>query len=105
MAGEAAECGLGLDLDAYKHPDWAQAIEKGGYYHAMVTDVSPARVMVKIGQIRAVMTPADWKWTQNLLATAFLTTGGCGLCAGGRRFGGRNRCRLRCSRIRVRRLR
>lgn len=65
----------GTDLDDYKHPDWAEAIVKGGYYHAMVTDVSPARVMVKIGQIRAVMTPADWKWTQKTAADAFLTTG------------------------------
>jgi penicillin-binding protein 1A len=65
----------GTDVETYRHPDWAEAIEKGGYYHALVTDVSPARVMVKIGSIRAVMTPADWKWTQKVAAESFLTAG------------------------------
>lgn len=70
----------GTDLETYKHPDWAQAIEKGGYYHALVTDVSPARVMLKVGAVRAVMGAADWKWTQktfpeNTGADRFLATG------------------------------
>ncbi len=65
----------GGDLQKYQHPDWGQAIEKGSYYHALVTDVSPARVVVKIGSQRAVMTPADWKWTQQTTAESFLTTG------------------------------
>ncbi|HEX9199510.1 MAG TPA: PBP1A family penicillin-binding protein [Acidobacteriaceae bacterium] len=65
----------GAALDAYKHPDWAESIDKGGYYHALVTDVSPARVTVKVGPIRAVMTPADWKWTQQTSAEDFLSTG------------------------------
>ena len=70
----------GIDPQTYQHPDWGQSIEKGGYYHALVTEVSPARVMVKIGPVRAVLTPADWKWTQAAVsqtggADAFLTTG------------------------------
>ena len=65
----------GADIETYRHPDWAEAIEKGGYYHALVMDVSPARVMVKIGPIRAVMTQADWKWTQKIAADSFLTPG------------------------------
>ena len=65
----------GTDLEKYQHPDWGQSIEKGGYYHALVTEVSPARVMVKIASQRAVMTPADWKWTQHTAADSFLTTG------------------------------
>ena len=65
----------GTDVETYRHPDWAEAIEKGGYYHALVMDVSPARVMVKIGPIRAVMTPVDWKWTQKIAAGSFLTAG------------------------------
>jgi penicillin-binding protein 1A len=65
----------GMDPEKYQHPDWAQAIEKGGYYHALVTELSPARVMLKIGSQRAVMTPADWKWTQQTTGDSFLTVG------------------------------
>jgi penicillin-binding protein 1A len=70
----------GLDPATYKHPDWAAAIEKGGYCHAMVTAVSPARVTLKLGPDRAVMTPADWAWTQKTIspkagADNFLTVG------------------------------
>ena len=65
----------GQDPDKYQHPDWAQAIEKGGYYHGLVTDVSPQKVMVKIGSVRAVMTPADWKWTQQTAGDDFLSEG------------------------------
>lgn len=64
-----------LDADKYQHPDWAQAIGKGGYYHALVTDVSPARVMVKVGALRAVMTPADWTWTHQKAGDSFLANG------------------------------
>jgi penicillin-binding protein 1A len=59
----------GRDFETYQHPDWSQAIAKDGYYHALVTEVSPERVMVKIGLQRAVMTPADWKWTQQTVST------------------------------------
>ena len=65
----------GTDPEKYEHPDWGGAIEKGGYYHALVTEVSPVRVMVKIGPQRAVMTPADWAWTQQNAADSFLTVG------------------------------
>lgn len=65
----------GGDIDTYEHPDWAQAIQKDGYYHGLVTGVSSARVMVKIGSTRAVMTPADWKWTQQTSGDSFLRVG------------------------------
>jgi penicillin-binding protein 1A len=65
----------GGDLQNYRHPDWDQPIAKGGYYHALALEVSPSRVIVKVGQARAVMTPADWKWTQQQDATGFLKTG------------------------------
>jgi penicillin-binding protein 1A len=65
----------GHDLETYQHPDWGQAIERGGYYHGLVTMVSPGRVLVKIGRVIAVMAPADWKWTQQTGAEAFLETG------------------------------
>lgn len=65
----------GLDPEKYQHPDWSQAIAKDGYYHALVTEVAPERVLVKVGEVRAVMTPADWKWTQQTSAEAFLKPG------------------------------
>ena len=65
----------GIDLEKYQHPDWSQSIVKGGYYHALVTEVSPAKVLVKIGPARAVMTPTDWTWTQQTSADSFLKAG------------------------------
>ncbi|HEY4379016.1 MAG TPA: PBP1A family penicillin-binding protein [Acidobacteriaceae bacterium] len=65
----------GIDLEKYQHPDWSQAIDKSGYFHALVTEVSPSRVIVKIGRQRAVMTPADWKWTQETAGDGFLSAG------------------------------
>jgi len=65
----------GTDLETYKHPDWEGSIVRGGYYHALVIEVEPERVMVKIGPLRAVMTPADWAWTQKKDGDSFLTVG------------------------------
>jgi penicillin-binding protein 1A len=65
----------GTDLDRYQHPDWNQAIDNSGYYHAVVTDASPTRVLLKIGPVRATMTPADWKWTQQTAGDKFLSEG------------------------------
>ena len=65
----------GTDLDTYKHPDWDAMIERGGYYHALVTEVEPERVMVRIGPLRAVMTPADWAWIQKTAGDSFLAVG------------------------------
>jgi penicillin-binding protein 1A len=65
----------GMDPATYRHPDWAQPIEKGGYYHALVTEAGASRVTVKIGPLRAMMTPPDWKWTQKTAADSFLSRG------------------------------
>lgn len=65
----------GADINTYKHVDWAGAIEKGGYYHALITDVSPAKVTLKLGAARAVMTQPDWKWTGKVSAEEFLRRG------------------------------
>jgi len=54
----------GADLDTYKHPDWLQPVVDGAYFHALVMQVSPAKMTVKIGALNATLTPADWAWTQ-----------------------------------------
>ncbi len=41
----------------------------------MVTEVSSTSAVVKLGSERAVLTPADWKWTGNLSGDSFLKTG------------------------------
>ncbi len=65
----------GVDLETYTHPDWNNAIETGAYFHALVTEVKPKRVVVRIGRRYADMTPGDWAWTQNYAANQILTVG------------------------------
>jgi len=54
----------GGDLESYRHPDWTQPIKDGDYIHALVTDVTAAKIVVKMGTQQATMTPADWAWTR-----------------------------------------
>jgi len=67
--------GSGTELDKYQHPDWNQAIDPQGYYHGLVTNVGASRVTVKIGPVRAVMTPASWRWTGQTAGDRFLRVG------------------------------
>jgi penicillin-binding protein 1A len=73
--GNLPHVAAGSDLETYKHPDWEGEIGPGGYVHALVTEVGPERVVVKIGKLRAAMTPADWAWTQKRTGDSFLTVG------------------------------
>ncbi len=66
----------GQSLTIWQHPDWSGlVIQPGGYYHALVTEVLPTRAIVKIGSAYAVLTPADWRWTSQTSAAAFLAVG------------------------------
>jgi penicillin-binding protein 1A len=65
----------GADVESYRHPDWVQPIEIGSYVHGVVTAVSAKKVTVKLGAREAVLTPQDWRWTQNLDGDSFLRTG------------------------------
>lgn len=65
----------GSDIESYRHPDWSQNPEKGSYLHGLVTSVAPRRVTVKLGSQQAILTPDDWKWTQNQDGDSFLKTG------------------------------
>jgi penicillin-binding protein 1A len=62
-------------LAAYRHPDWAQPLATGAYFHALVTEVAPAKLVVKIGAVRATLTPADWAWTQKVKGTDVAAVG------------------------------
>lgn len=65
----------GVDPESYRHPDWSQPLEAGAYFHGLVTAVSPKKVEVKLGAGKIVLTPEDWKWTQNQDGDAFLRNG------------------------------
>ena len=66
----------GLEVESYRHPDWVQPLDKGSYVHGVVTTVAAKKVVVKVGaQREVVLTPEDWKWTQNVDADSFLRTG------------------------------
>jgi penicillin-binding protein 1A len=64
-----------MDLANYKHPDWTQPMVQGSYVHGVVTEVAAKRVVVKLGERQAVMTPEDWAWTQKVNGDSFLRTG------------------------------
>jgi penicillin-binding protein 1A len=59
----------GSDLENYKHTDWTNPIVEGAYFHALVTEVSPTKVTVRIGNQTATMTYPDWAWTTQTRAT------------------------------------
>ncbi len=65
----------GNDLESYKHPDWANPIVEGSYFHALVTEVSPSKMTVKIGTQNATMTYPDWAWTGRARATELAKVG------------------------------
>jgi penicillin-binding protein 1A len=66
----------GADIESYRHPDWAQPLNKGSYVHGVVTAVAAKKVVVKVGAAqKVVLTPEDWKWTQNQDGDSFLRMG------------------------------
>ena len=66
----------GSDVESYQHPDWVQPLDKGSYVHGVVTTVAAKKVVVKVGvDRRVVLTPEDWKWTQNQDGDSFLRMG------------------------------
>jgi penicillin-binding protein 1A len=65
----------GVDLETYKHPDWSQPIAEGAYFHALVTDVSPTKMTVRIASQDTAMTYPDWAWTTHTRATELAKPG------------------------------
>jgi penicillin-binding protein 1A len=53
----------GMDLEDYKHPDWAVKVRPGDYVHAMVTSDLPLEIQARVGSEEIVLLPDDWKWT------------------------------------------
>src|ERR1051326_7177504 len=62
------------DLDKYEHPDW-EHLEAGDYVHALVLQSSTVAASLEIGRYRAVLTPADIKWTGHTAPVDILLPG------------------------------
>lgn len=62
-------------LDTYQNDDWRGAIQKGDYVPGLVTAVEPTFATIKIGQFRAMLTPADFAWTGHKSPPQFLKVG------------------------------
>jgi penicillin-binding protein 1A len=66
---------VGDDLAGYHHPDWTDPLREGAYFHALVTEVTPTRMVVRIGNVLVTLTPPDWAWTQKTKATDLAQVG------------------------------
>ena len=62
-------------LDGYQNDDWRSTIAKGDYVTGLVTAVTPTYATIKVGQYRAMLTPADFSWTSQKLPGDLLTVG------------------------------
>ncbi|MHB8304022.1 MAG: penicillin-binding protein 1A [Acidobacteriaceae bacterium] len=66
----------GSSVDSFRHPDWNVAASPGSYIHGVVTEVLPYEVTVRVGVHQtAILSPEDWAWTKNKLASDFLRIG------------------------------
>jgi penicillin-binding protein 1A len=62
-------------LETYQSDDWHGSIEKGDYVTGLVTSAQPTFAWIKIGQYHAMLTPADFAWTQHKSAGELLKPG------------------------------
>ncbi len=61
--------GQATDLASYTHPDWSAPVVPNAYFHALVMDVTPTRMTVRIGTETSLLTYPDWAWTEKVKAT------------------------------------
>ncbi len=64
-----------VDVERFRHPDWAEPPAAGRYVHAVVTDARAGAVTARVGSQNAVLQPADWAWTGHRAANEFLRAG------------------------------
>jgi len=65
----------GNAIGDYKHPDWAVKARPGDYVHAVVTGVLPLEIRARVGGDEVALTPDDWQWTGQRIATALVKPG------------------------------
>ena len=62
-------------LEEYKHHDWGRSISVGDYITGLVTAVDDRAATVKFGKYRALVTPADFRWTGRRAPGQLFTVG------------------------------
>lgn len=62
-------------LDSYEDEDWRHAIEKGSYATGLILAVDDKSATVKIGNYRALLSPADIAWTGHKKLNEILSVG------------------------------
>ena len=62
-------------LDTYEDEDWRHAIDKGSYVTGLVLTVSDREAVIKMGQYRAILSPAEFAWTGRKKPGEFLKVG------------------------------
>jgi penicillin-binding protein 1A len=62
-------------MDSYEDEDWRRPIEKGAYITGLVTAVDARTAALRIGTIRATLTPPDFAWTGNRRPSELLKVG------------------------------
>ena len=65
----------GLDLNAFRHPDWTIPPDPGAYLHAVVTGILPYQATARIGSKQLLLTADGWQWTGFKTADQFLHVG------------------------------
>ena len=62
-------------LEKYQSDDWKGPIQKGDYVTGLVTSAQPTFAWIKIGPYHALLTPADFAWTGQKIASELLKPG------------------------------
>src|SRR5712692_1105407 len=62
-------------LDSYEDEDWRHPIEKGAYITGLVTSVEDRTAALRMGTIRATLTPPDFAWTGHRRPSELLKVG------------------------------
>lgn len=62
-------------LDTYEDDDWRHAIEKGSYTTGLILMVDDKSATVKVGNYRALLSPADIAWTGHKKPNEILAVG------------------------------
>jgi len=62
-------------LDSYEDEDWRHPIEKGSYVTGLVQSLDDKSAVIKIGQFRAILSPADFAWTGRKKSSELLKVG------------------------------
>ena len=62
-------------IEKYDNDDWHAPIAKGDYVAGLVTEVRPTFATIKIGAYHAMLTPADFAWTEQKSVEALLKVG------------------------------